>query len=193
MANFVTVSMAPTNQLYFLAILPPFNVAMEINEFKQEFVEKYESSRALKSPPHITIIPPFFANQEIEKSIDVKIQGLAKKINSFSVSLNNFGHFDEKVIYVGVEKNAHLQKLYKLTLDFISQLNLELSANANRFHPHVTVAFRDLAKQNFNKAWAHFSTREYAASFSALGLHLLKHDGVVWQPIREYNFSGDEN
>jgi 2'-5' RNA ligase len=46
-------------KLYFIAIIPPQPYKEKIAGIKQSFAEIYHVSHALKSPPHITLIPPF--------------------------------------------------------------------------------------------------------------------------------------
>ena len=177
-----------TNELYFFGLLPPFNIAAEVDEIKREFAEKYESSRALKSPPHITIIPPFFANDEFESSIESKVNTFAKNYESFKLSLNGFGEFNNKVIFIEVEKNEPLQLFYKAFTAFFTGLGFELTSMNKFFHPHITVAFRDLSKENFVKAWPQFEKREFVNEFSASSVHLLKHKNEKWFVVKEFRF-----
>ena len=44
---------------YFLAILPPEKIATEIVAFQKEIEDEFGAIHAQKTPPHITIIPPF--------------------------------------------------------------------------------------------------------------------------------------
>jgi len=183
----LTVTMA-NNELYFFAILPPFNIAGDVDEVKNEFAEKYDSSKALRSPAHITIIPPFFVNDEFEKSIEDKVQSFCKDCSSFNVKLNGFGQFNDKVIFIEVEKNEELQVFYNAFSAFFTGMGFELTSMHKFFHPHVTVAFRDLTLKNFMKAWPSFQDREFKAAFSALGIHLLKHKDDQWHVIKEFTF-----
>lgn len=179
-----------TNELYFFALLTPFNITAEVDEIRREFAEKYESARALKSPPHITIIPPFFANDEFEGSIERNINPFVKNFEPFNIKLNGFGEFNNKVIFVEVEKNEQLQLFYNAFSAFFTGLGFELTSMNKFFHPHVTVAFRDLTSENFAKAWPEFQKREFTNAFSASGIHLLKHKNDAWHVIKEFRFSG---
>jgi 2'-5' RNA ligase len=55
-----------------------------------------------------------------------------------------------------------------------------------RFQPHLTLAFRDLRKPAFTKAWEEFKDKPYGENFLADRLCLLKHDGKNWQVLREF-------
>lgn len=177
-----------TSELYFFALLMPFNIAADADEIKREFADRYESSRALRSPAHITIIPPFFANDEFEKSVENKVKVFTKAIEPFNVKLNGFGEFNHKVIFVEVEKNEALQTFYTAFSSFFTGLGFELTSMNKFFHPHITVAFRDLTEENFDKAWPEFQKREFINAFSASSIHLLKHTNETWTVMKEFRF-----
>jgi 2'-5' RNA ligase len=44
---------------FFIALLPPQMIQDYANQIKQYFAEQYTSQGAQKSPPHITLQPPF--------------------------------------------------------------------------------------------------------------------------------------
>ena len=51
------------------------------------------------------------------------------------------------------------------------------------FHPHITIANRDLQKKDFKPAWEMFSSKTYHADFVADAITILQHDGVQWNII----------
>jgi 2'-5' RNA ligase len=56
------------------------------------------------------------------------------------------------------------------------------------FVPHLTVAFRDLTKQNFRIAWPEFVQRQFDCEYIATHLTLLLHDGNYWNVKSEFAF-----
>jgi len=52
--------------LYFFAVVPPEEIQSSVTDIKQDFKERFNASHALKSPPHITLIPPFKYDLEDE-------------------------------------------------------------------------------------------------------------------------------
>jgi 2'-5' RNA ligase len=56
------------------------------------------------------------------------------------------------------------------------------------FHPHITLAFRDLKKDKFEIAWQEFKGKKYTEKFDVNGITLLKHDGKVWIPYANFDF-----
>jgi len=45
--------------LFFVALLPPEDLQREISAFKKHIANTWGACHALKSPPHITLQPPF--------------------------------------------------------------------------------------------------------------------------------------
>ena len=56
------------------------------------------------------------------------------------------------------------------------------------FSPHMTVAFRDLTRQNFKAAWPEFQQQALQFEFKANYLTLLLHDGKRWNVSDEFAF-----
>jgi 2'-5' RNA ligase len=57
------------------------------------------------------------------------------------------------------------------------------------FVPHMTVAFRDLTKDNFQRAWLEFAGRSLDFEFTASALTLLIHDGSRWNISHQFPLS----
>ena len=47
-------------KIFFIALLPPLKVQKYATKVKEHFAQQYNTKAALKSPPHITLQPPFF-------------------------------------------------------------------------------------------------------------------------------------
>ena len=48
-----------SNKRFFIALIPPKEVQEEATKIKEHFRDVYNSKAALKSPPHVTLQPPF--------------------------------------------------------------------------------------------------------------------------------------
>ena len=174
-------------KLYFVAIVPPSPIYEEAFEQKLYFKTKYNSKASLNSPPHITLHMPFKWVEKNEDEIVSHLTTFARDNASVVVKLNGFSSFPPRVIFINVEISAELERLQKnLARYFKRQLNL-FNANYKElpFHPHLTLAFRDLKKPNFQKAWEEFVSKNYQATFLADKIVLLKHSGAVWEIFQE--------
>jgi 2'-5' RNA ligase len=56
------------------------------------------------------------------------------------------------------------------------------------FVPHMTVAFRDLTPDNFERAWSEFRDRKINFEFEANNLTLLAHDEQQWNVLSNFAF-----
>jgi 2'-5' RNA ligase len=110
-------------------------------------------------------------------------------IPAFAVTLNNFSHFGNKVLFVQVDNNEPLAILQsEVETWFHQHFNNEIKPDQRPFHPHVTIANRDMSPSAFLKAWEHFSKEDYSISFIADRISLLKLQEGKWKVIEEKKF-----
>ena len=183
--------MKPTPKRFFIALVPPPEIQAIANSIKREFAEKYASQAAQKSPPHITLQPPFeWILQELP-NLEQQIAKFAAQQAPFEVELNEFAAFPPKVVYIDVVKTAALLNLQaNLMADLEVTLGIVDAPSKRRsFTPHMTVAFRDLTEPNFNAAWQTFQGRSLQLKFLASSLSLLLYDGHQWHIHETLPFS----
>ena len=178
--------------MYFIAIVAPEEINQQVLKWKNFFKERYECSVALKSPAHITIIPPFWMNEGLENDLINLIREFSITKNKFEITLKDFETFKPKVIFVDVMKSEILNGLYQSFADFInSQNKFPIKKEDRPFHPHVTLATRDLYKKAFQEAWKVFSTKKYEALWIVSGISLLRHNKKNWDVIHTSQFVED--
>jgi 2'-5' RNA ligase len=173
---------------YFLAVIPPSPVYEEALQLKNYFKERYNSKASLNSPPHITLHMPFQWKEEKEQDLIERLTSFKAGIKPFKVKLLNFNSFAPRVIFIDVVANEHLAALQKKLLKFSKkELNLfNADYKDQPFHPHLTLAFRDLKKSMFGEAWEEFQTKPFSADFLVEHIVLLKHTGKVWEPYLNF-------
>ncbi len=180
------------DKLYFIAIVPPSPIYEEAFEQKVYFKTKYNSKASLNSPPHITLHMPFKWKESDEGDLETQLEAFTRGRSPIKVQLKGFSSFPPKVIFINVEISAELRTLQKdLERHFKRELNLFNAKYKDlAFHPHLTLAFRDLKKPNYQKAWEEFVGKNYEATFLADKVALLKHSGSVWEVFREFEMRG---
>jgi 2'-5' RNA ligase len=163
---------------YLIAILPPDPIATEIYKLKEYFRDKYSSKASLNSPAHITLHMPFeYGKEELLSRIhEIKFQ-------PFNIELKNFNCFEPGVIFIDVKRNESLISLQREVASFLkAEFNIFNSNYRDQpFHPHITVAFRDLKKPMFRDAWNEFKNKNYTGLFELKHISILKHDGRFWR------------
>lgn len=161
------------NKLYFIAIYPPSSVIEDIRFFKEDLAKNYNNSKALKNEAHITLFPPFSREITMETDIITAFQKIDTHIAPFKLTLNGFGCFPNPknpVLFVQPEVNEHLSLLH-------SKVKERFNFIKHTFNPHVTVGYRDLTFENFERAWENYEHKEYTTTFLVDNIQLLRHDG----------------
>lgn len=173
-------------KIYFAAILPNEEIQKEITSFKEYAAEHFNSKRALTSPPHITIQPPFKWNKHNLHPVQEVLSSVCEQQEIFEVNLKNFNSFSPRVIFIDVEKTVGL-------MDFHHQVQSEMKERFGLvdrhtgFNPHMTVAFKDLKKSMFPVAWKYFSKIHYRRTFTIDQLTLLEHNGKFWEILETFD------
>lgn len=175
-------SLKAKKKLYFLALLPDDTIIKDVTKIKEYFAQQYHSKAALKSPPHITLFPPFYFPVSEEKELIRISDKFCCTQSPFLVDLQNFKAFPPRVIFVNILPNESLN-IFHADLGNCFEKNLGLKNESRKgrpFAPHITVAFSDLSKTNFHLAWKEFKTKTFSASFLAQAITILKHNGKFW-------------
>jgi 2'-5' RNA ligase len=145
--------------------------------------ENYGSKVGLKSPAHITIVPPFWMEEEKEQNLKEDMETISRNFPAFELGAANFSAFKPRTIFVAVEHNDSLNALKKASDNFFRQSDYKIKIENRPFHPHITIATRDLHKKDFAEAWPHFQDSEFKERFVAEGISLLKHNGRHWDVV----------
>jgi 2'-5' RNA ligase len=175
--------------MYFAAIVLPAHLDERILYWKKLMQERYGCKVGLKSPAHITFIPPFWMESSEEGNFIKDIDAVAATIPVFTISTNNFSAFKPRTIFVAVDQNVELEQA-KLKVDaFFQQHNpYKVKLDRRPFHPHISIATRDLFKKDFYEAWPLFEKELFKENFTAEGLSILRHNKKNWDVIHTSQF-----
>jgi 2'-5' RNA ligase len=170
--------------MYFIAIVAPEQIHREVLKWKNYFKDHFECTVALKSPAHITLIPPFWMQEDLEDHLVNSMRDFSSTKNKFEITLKDFAAFKPKVIFVAVAKSEVLNDLHQSFADHIfREKKFPVKKEDRPFHPHVTLAARDLYKKAFQEAWEIFSQKKYEALWNVNGISLLRHNKKNWDVI----------
>jgi 2'-5' RNA ligase len=175
-----------SENLYFIAVIPPKDIQDRVTGFKKLVSDRFGSKHALKSPPHITLIPPFWwCDQRLDELI-VDLKDWSKDKSRFEIKLHNFDCFKPRVIFIDILPNAILDSLQTDLKNHLMKCWGLMSDHRSKFHPHLTIAFKDLKTSSFYRAWDLFKDQEYSDSFVCTNVCLLKHEGGKWHLLRRF-------
>jgi 2'-5' RNA ligase len=174
---------------YFIAIVIPEPLLGQIEGIKLDLQKDYGLSGSLQSPAHITLHRPFAWKEEKETELIQKL-GKFNFTDFFTLQLNNYNWFEPRVIYIDVVSNPILNELHQGLKKYAKQELLLFNEVDDKrgFHPHVTVAFRDLKKPRFYELQGKFRNETFVGSFDYKGFSLLKFE-KRWQIIDTFEVS----
>lgn len=175
----------PTKK-YFIAIILPSPSFEQIEGIKQELGARFGLKGALRSPSHITLHRPFEWREEKEDLLVERLQKFPQPA-PFELRFENFGVFEPRVIFAALQEQPQLFDLHG-ALSVFAKRELKLFNEAEDlrgFHPHVTVAFRDLKKPLFYTLRQEFESRSMQGGFEYEGFSLLKLE-KSWQVLHDF-------
>lgn len=180
--------------LYYIAVVLPSPVADAVRTLQHRAHTAYHSRAALRSPPHITLQPPF--RQPLDQVANLKqvLAEFASVYLPFPVGLNGFGCFLPRAVFVSVVENQMLSTVqYDLIRTLIQNQIVGPDEQPLRtFHPHVTIAFRDLIRCHFKSLWDEVEHKSFADQFTADGITLLQHNGKGWSAETDFPFRQED-
>ena len=168
--------------MYYIAIAAPREINEQVLKWKHYMLDNFGCAVALKSPAHITLISPFWMNEIHQHFLETSLEQFSNKQKSFTVELKDFDCFKPRVLFVGVINSPELHQLKTAIEEYLLLFELfPIKKESRPFHPHITIANRDLRKKDFYVAWEHFGKKKYEANFLAREVSLLKHNGAKWE------------
>ncbi|MGL1885383.1 MAG: 2'-5' RNA ligase family protein [Reichenbachiella sp.] len=179
----------PKKNLYFISIVPEGELLSTVQQLKEDAAARWGSKAALKSPPHITLHMPFQWRDDREEGLVETLSQFKYDGEPFVIELDGFGCFEPRVIYVNALASDALRSLQKQLVTYVRAQFKILNADYKDrgFHPHMTIAFRDLKKSIFPEAKAYYETQELKTAFSCGSFVLLKHDGKRWDVFKTFS------
>jgi 2'-5' RNA ligase len=73
---------------------------------------------------------------------------------------------------------------------YISNANLDfIKIDSRPFHPHITIANRDLQKHDYAEAWQMFARATFQHQWMAQGLSVLRHNKKNWDVVYTSQFN----
>lgn len=172
--------------LYFISIIPPEHIRIEIRHLKEEMRERFGAKHALKLPAHITLIPPFKLPEDRELQLMQSLEVFATSRTPFYLWLSGFGNFAPRVLFVEVVEK---EKIIALHHDLCKNLSVITEIPREKdLHPHMTIANRDLDESLFPAASKYLSGRDYETRFEVDSLSLIKHNNREWEILMDFEF-----
>ena len=174
------------HNMYYIALVCPPETNKKIEQFKLWMKEQFGCIVALKSPGHITLIPPFWLDNTREATLQETLQSFKASLGNLKIELDGFSHFNKRVLFVQVKENLQMEKLQKQADEHFKQsFSDAIRKDQLPFHAHVTIANRDMKPFHFEMAWQYFSVKEFHEKFFIKTISLLRLNMGKWGVIGE--------
>src|SRR5688572_23648220 len=173
-----------SHNMYYVALVCPEDINKKVQQFKQWMKDHFGCVVAMKSPAHITLIPPFWFAHDREIELIKAVQSFNNDWPIQKIDLDGFAHFRKKVLYIHVKENVLLIELKSQAENhFMEKFADSIKKDDRPFHPHITIANRDMKPAHFEKAWEHFYNEEFKVSFDSSTISLLRLGPGKWNIV----------
>ncbi|SMD42152.1 2'-5' RNA ligase [Aquiflexum balticum DSM 16537] len=174
---------------YFIAIVPEGKIQTQATDLKNLMKEKFNLKYALKSPAHITLKMPFLWNENKEDILGQKLEEYFTAHKAFNLILKGFDRFGRRVIFIHVKENTELTAL-QLSLSKFCKMELKLveELSDRAYHPHMTIAFKDVKPKLFDEYWEFVKTQKFKEDYSVNNVALLKKVDGRWEVLQRFDF-----
>lgn len=176
------------NPLFYIALIPPDPLRSEVTAMKEQLKEEYGLKHALRSLPHITLVPPFRMDTETHQELSRLLSRLAQEQDPFPLRLDGFEVFGNRVIYIRIDQDDRLMEAQEVLASACSRLLGKRPGPDRPYHPHLTLAHRDLTPELFLEIWPLFEEQTFERDFVADTYYLMRHRGTHWEPQENYAF-----
>jgi 2'-5' RNA ligase len=172
--------------LFYLAIECPAEINEQVEAMKDYMDDKFGCKAAKKSPAHLTIVPPFRAEDELQTDLLNFIQTFNMGLVPFNIRMKNYGQFADRVLFIDVEgPNTPLIELEKeCMLEFSEKFPGIIFGMKPEFNPHVTIATRDIPAGALATAREYFElNHQIDLEFNATVLTLYRLVDGWWKKV----------
>ncbi|HEY0894964.1 MAG TPA: 2'-5' RNA ligase family protein [Sphingobacteriaceae bacterium] len=172
--------------LYLIAILPPPEQAGRIDALRRECSKKYQVFKALRPPVHMTLYKPVWLVPEQEEQLIRQMRLIGAEQQSFMQEAENFSRFSNRVLYLQALPNPALSALQRrIARVFIEEGFDPDTIITEAYHPHFTMAYRDVTPGKFQEMWNEYKGKSFRITFPADNFSILKHDGKKWLVLED--------
>lgn len=168
--------------LKLIAIVPPEPVYSSIRKEQEYIAATWGPVHALRTPPHLTIVPPISLSSAEIGLLFGMAGAFAGSVPPFRMELRDYGSFRPRVIFINPILNHTLHDLYDLwNQAIIARMPHVLDKYPERpFHPHITLAHKDVTHPQFDKMWRYYNHKKYHATFEVDHFCILKYTEEGW-------------
>jgi 2'-5' RNA ligase len=160
---------------FWVGVILPKKISKGMLKIQKKIAKKYKTYHSLESKigPHFTITYQENVNERNLKKIEKVVNEISKEIKSFKVEIKGIRRFYKlRVICAKVLKSKELNSLSKKLSYRLSKF--EKIRRLRPFTPHITLADKDITKENFKEAFKEFKNKKIFYEFELNKIYIGK-------------------
>ena len=181
-------------KLKLVAIVPPEPLFSFVKEEQNFIAQKWNVRQALRTPPHITLIPPISLDEGESEELDRISKEIASLHPSFRLKVTRYEAFSPKVIYLKPSFPHVLRVLYTDLMDAIlAKIPHAMQKYPyESFVPHITIAYRDLDPLRFKEVWKYYKNKKVNFSVDIEQICILDNTADGWVISDSYELTANK-
>jgi len=139
-------------------------------------------------PAHLTFFPPFNLGESDVEEITQEFGKFSKTISPVKLTINGFGHFNARTIFLSVEMSSEIKSLVQKIINFGRDLGLQAVPAGPKLHLHISIA-RFLDREQFEKIWDFLEKKPKPSIVSELdNITIFQKADREWEPTEIFYF-----
>ncbi|MGH4125884.1 MAG: 2'-5' RNA ligase family protein [Clostridium sp.] len=157
------------------------------DNLRQEIFEKF-GAKSSKLPAHFTIKAPFEYGGSIG-DLEIALEIFSKENSGASYDINNYDHFDQRVVYMKVEMSKEGKELHdKLidTIDSLTYIDFDKKDGKNKIF-HITLASKKV-NDIYPELWEYVNTKPCSFQCKFNNISIYEWQENTWILRKKYEF-----
>jgi 2'-5' RNA ligase len=153
-----------------------------VRDLQVKMYELFGTKEVLKLEPHFTLKYKFDIDDLA--AAEQYFDELASQTKPFEATASGIGTFKSNVVFLDIAKNRTLTSLHGKILSDVNKRFSALSSEleGEKLHFHITLAYKDINDETFQKIKKYFGGRDIKLQFSVqqIGMYLLPKPEDQW-------------
>lgn len=171
------------DKTHFIGVLPPSGIERVVSS-DRKWTERYGCRSGHSTPVHVTLVPPFSSTKSTDEIKDI-LKGILPLLSPFSSSVDGYGSFGNRTIYLRVLPSKEWDNLSKTLTKGLKAMGERVKIDNKPLTPHLTVANRDIPPEHFSFILQQLSSHSITAPFLVERVALFHREGRLWRVIED--------
>lgn len=178
---------SPPGDRFFVAVMADESLAARIETFRAWARETLGCRSGQRTPPHVTLVPPFALPPGSLDGLVSVLTAAALAAVPFVARVEGFNSFGERTLFARVVPGPDWDSLRDVVYGVASSQRPVLAARFPHprvpFHPHLTIANRDIPPGSARAALSELRARGFSAEMPVDHIALLQFEGGAWREV----------